>query len=591
MKLSGQQIRRIQDALLDGYSSRDELRMMVRVELNENLDAIADGDNLRVLVFNLLSWAEQTDQVDELVQGARNHNPGNAALAQLAEEAAAWFQPERERRAAEQEAGIPAPARPALRSSVDVFLSYSRKDIAAMRVVQDILHDAGFAVWTDEGLEPGTPSWQEAIAEAISQAGALVVILSPNSHASQWVKNEIGFAQVRDKAVIPLLIGGDAAGVVPINLINVQRVDGRADLAAAVESELVPTLRQRLRPAPAPQSTPAPAAALPRPQPAPAPPAPRRGRMMAGVVAALLLVAVGAFAVRLLARSSGPRSVARATPAATRAAETPQQAGAAAALPTPTPRPTATPAPTTTPEAEQERVRVNPADGAEYVFFPAGEFGIGSNPAADPLAYEDETPRSPLRLAAFWIMRSEVTNRQYRACVQDGACSEPSGGSWEDDAAGDYPVAFVTWAQAVQYAAWAGGRLPSEAEWERACRGGQNNLYPWGDDNPDATRANFGGAGRAAAVGSFPDGATAAGLLDLAGNVWEWTGSAYAPYPYAPGDGREAPGAPGERVLRGGSFANPARYLRCANRGRDLPVQANQRIGFRVVIDARQGED
>ena len=188
MRLTGQQIRRIQDALLDGYSSRDELRMMVRVELDENLDAIADGENLRVLVFNLLSWAEQTDQVDELVQGASNYNPGNAALAQLAQEATAWFQPEREHRTAAQEAGLPLPERPALRTSVDVFLSYSRKDAAAMRAVQELLHDAGFAVWTDEGLEPGTPAWQEAIAEAIGQAGALVVILSPHSHASQWVK-------------------------------------------------------------------------------------------------------------------------------------------------------------------------------------------------------------------------------------------------------------------------------------------------------------------------------------------------------------------------------------------------------------------
>lgn len=613
MKLTGRQIRRIQDALLDGYSSRDELRMMVRVELNENLDAIADGENLRVLVFNLLSWAEQTDQVDELVQGALNQNPGNAALAQLAQEAAAWFQPERERRAAAQEAGRPAPDRPALRTSVDVFLSYSRKDAAAMRVVQDILHDAGFAVWTDEGLEPGTPSWQEAIAEAIGQAGALVVLLSPNSHASQWVKNEVGFAQVRDKAVIPLLVGGDPGSVVPINLVNVQRVDGRADLAGAVERELIPALRQRLRGAPAAAAVTAQPAAAPRaevtgtPVASPSPgaplPAARRGRLIGGIVAVLLLVVGGALAARLLARGGGPRTAERATRAATLATQPgpaavapPATAAtateAAAVLPTPTPRPTSTLAPTATPEPARPRVRTNPVDGAEYLLAPGGEVRLGSNPQADPLAYEDEAPQRAVEMLPFWIQRTEVTNRQYRACVQAGECTPPSGGDWEDGALGEHPVAFVTWAQAARYAAWAGGRLPSEAEWERACRSNEDNLYPWGNDEPDDTRANFGSAARGAApAGTFPAGATGAGLLDLAGNVWEWTSSAYAPYPYDPGDGREAPDKSGERVLRGGSFANPARYMRCANRGRDLPSHASERIGFRVAIDARQGEE
>ncbi len=128
--------------------------------------------------------------------------------------------------------------------AIDLFLSYSRKDLAAMHEVQEALRAAGLSVWTDEGLEPGTQNWKDAIAEAVNQAQAMVVLLSPNSSQSAWVKNEIGFAQTLRKRIFPVLIAGDAATAVPIDLINTQWVDGRQHVGQVVRQELVPAIQE-----------------------------------------------------------------------------------------------------------------------------------------------------------------------------------------------------------------------------------------------------------------------------------------------------------------------------------------------------------
>jgi len=178
----------------------------------------------------------------------------------------------------------------------------------------------------------------------------------------------------------------------------------------------------------------------------------------------------------------------------------------------------------------------------------------------------------------------EVTNAQYSACVNAAACSEPANANWPSPELADHPVTNVTWEQANQYAQWVGGRLPSEAEWEIACRSTDERIYPWGDEAPDETRANSGDVqAGTTAVGSYPDGASPFGLLDMAGNVWEWTSSQPLDYPYDANDGREEPDSTARRVIRGGSFSDNADDVRCVIRDTGFPAEGDDTVGFRVL--------
>ncbi len=149
----------------------------------------------------------------------------------------------------------------------------------------------------------------------------------------------------------------------------------------------------------------------------------------------------------------------------------------------------------------------------------------------------------------------------------------------------------VSWEDARHFCRWLSNlmatpyRLPTEAEWEYAARGSDGRRFPWGNEW-DPTRANTrdGGPGIVTPVGSYPSGASPWGCLDMAGNVWEWTASLDAPYPYRSDDGREDPNAPGRRILRGGSFANPHGFARCACRFRLAPTVRNEFLGFRLAF-------
>lgn len=263
-QLSGRQIGEIQEALLDAFPARDDLRMLVRIELDEKLEAIADGSNQRVVIFNLVSWAERTGRIDDLVQGAFRQNQGNPALQKLM---ASW----RPAAASAADRAASPAAAPAMSGpvSIDLFLSYSRKNLPAMRTAKESLRGAGLAVWTDEGLEPGTESWTAAIQEAVAQAPVLVVLLSPEAKASAWVEREVTYAQTLGKRVFPVLISGDDRTAVPFRLITAQWVDGRQDLRQALRQDLQPALLRYLgRAQAAPAAEPEPVPATP-PTPSP----------------------------------------------------------------------------------------------------------------------------------------------------------------------------------------------------------------------------------------------------------------------------------------------------------------------------------
>ena len=217
------------------------------------------------------------------------------------------------------------------------------------------------------------------------------------------------------------------------------------------------------------------------------------------------------------------------------------------------------------------------------VYVPAGEFLMGSTDD-DPEAEDNEKPQHTVYLDAFWIDKTEVTNAQYRECVEAGACEEP--GCWDDDNFNtpNQPVVCVSWHDAQDYAVWVGGRLPTEAEWERAARGTDGRTYPWGNGAPDCSRANYSDCeNRIAPVGSFPAGASPYGALDMVGNVFEWCQSLLWPYPYQADDGREDLEAEGHRVMRGGSWESSAQFVRCASRDWWYPGRWINYVGFRVA--------
>ncbi len=208
---------------------------------------------------------------------------------------------------------------------------------------------------------------------------------------------------------------------------------------------------------------------------------------------------------------------------------------------------------------------------------------------ADRDAHDEEKPAHSVTLDAFWIDRTEVTNGQYRQCVEAGACEEPTCWDNADLNAPDQPVVCVTWDDAQAYAGWAGGRLPTEAEWEKAARGTDGRLYPWGENVPDCQTANFKGCvGRTPTVGSQPGGASPYGALDMAGNAWEWVADWYDETYHgdAPVQNPQGPASGERRVLRGGSFDMSESRLRTAFRIGNRPAYSNWDLGFRVLLPA-----
>jgi formylglycine-generating enzyme required for sulfatase activity len=239
---------------------------------------------------------------------------------------------------------------------------------------------------------------------------------------------------------------------------------------------------------------------------------------------------------------------------------------------------------------------VSEVDGMRMVYIPEGFFLRGTADKELPDEY-DAKPQRSIYLDAFWIDLFEVTNGQYALCVEAGACNEPSTSSsftrqnyFDDPEYDNYPVIFVKWADAKSYCHWAGRRLPFEAEWEKAARGTDGRLYPWGNEEPNLNLLNFGGnTGDTTPVGSYSAGASPFGVLDMAGNVWEWVRDWYfwGYYSEAPERNPEGPVSGNYHVLRGGSWDLIGRIVRVDYRW-TLPygMDRSKDVGFRCAMDA-----
>lgn len=231
---------------------------------------------------------------------------------------------------------------------------------------------------------------------------------------------------------------------------------------------------------------------------------------------------------------------------------------------------------------------ISEKDGAALVYVPEGEFLMGANYGPSDLygspSFIDNQPRHLVTLNAFWIDQTEVTNQQYAICVANGACKQPSSvksptrssyyGNPEFD---NHPVIYVDWFMANTFCEWAGRRLPTEAEWEKAARGESAFIYPWGNDAPNDTLLNYDSPIRdTTEVGKYPGGKSVYGAYDMAGNVWEWVNDWYGAnyYQNSPSSNPTGPnsGDYGGRGLRGGSWYFEDGSLRSIFRFGVIPV-------------------
>ena len=436
-----------------------------------------------------------------------------------------------------------------------IFISYSHDDTEYAHALADHLHTLGFDVWIDERLDYGA-QWPQELQKQLDSCLAFILIMTPRSYASEWVQSELLRARRKLKPVFPLLLEGDEPW---LSVESTQYYDVQGN--ALPDPEFYSDLREVINPAVTTQE------AKPTKEEAGKSLAPTSARPKIGtwIAAGILLVLVAGLAGLLLRNLPGGEPE---------------------------------------PLAEPPGGEILSNGNHEMVLIPAGEFTMGGNaeaelteclekfhPACQLSWFLDEEPVHKVELDAFYIDKYEVTNAQYKACEEDGACSPPRSslsntrqsyyGNEEFD---DHPVIQVNWHQANAYCQWRAARLPTEAEWEKAARGTDGRTYPWGEELNE-TFANFHWqVGDTSAVGSYESGTSPYGVYDMAGNVWEWVSSLHAPYPYRADDGREALDADGLRVVRGGGWGHEGdNSVSASYRFAYDPGSTNIDLGFRCA--------
>jgi len=290
----------------------------------------------------------------------------------------------------------------------------------------------------------------------------------------------------------------------------------------------------------------------------------------------------------------------------------PAQGSAATIMPVKTvtfevsaPSPANSPTPTSIPDIGSITIG---EDGANLVYVPEGEFTMGSNMDVN------EQPIHMVRLDAFWIDQTEVTNKLFSAFVNatgyktdaetagwaytwDGFnWAQTAGADWQHPNGTDsditgrekHPALQISWNDATAYCKWAGRRLPTEAEWEKAARGTDQRAYPWGNKAPDEHLLNFlGNVGDTTEVGSYPNGVSPYAAYDMSGNAWEWVNDWYQNYYYATLEyhvfNPQGPPYGNGKVMRGGSWMNYYDFIRAAERRWSNPLFAFSNYGFRCV--------
>jgi len=456
-----------------------------------------------------------------------------------------------------------------------IFISYSRKDLPFVEKLNQDLTDEGHDVWYDLTDLQGGDRWATQIEKAILESDAFIIVVSPNSIASEWVEKEFLFAHNKKAKIIPLMYKDCQ---LPLWLLNIQCID----VQGGNYEENYPHILKALTGKVEEQVEGMHPKGLP---------------VWARVIAIICFVGIVITIAFVIDRSPSTSTV----PTSSVTATTPQTVSITetdtpppSELPTDTPASSVTATETFTPVPFTPTplpVEITDATGVSMRLIPAGEFTMGSDKG-----FTDEQPLHMVYLDAFYMDKYEVTFASYQDCVDAYVCSSPRDPDYlqrvdyyTDPVNENHPIVFVDWYMAQTYCEWRGARLPTEAEWEKAARGVDNRTYPWGED-VNCDRVNYVVCGRDVTdVGIHTSGSSLYGVNDLAGNVWEWVADWYGADYYATLEtgvlNPQGPSSGQSRVLRGGSFKTNISNLRVADRYFLVPTTTREEIGFRCARD------
>lgn len=438
-----------------------------------------------------------------------------------------------------------------------IFISYSKHNHDYARQLADHLLSLGFDVWIDDRIDFGE-DWELAIFDAIDKCAAFIIVMTPDSYDSKWVRREYHYAEKRKKPEFPVLLEGEEFPRYGLN----QYVDVRSGILPPDD------FYNRL-----------------------AKSAPRKSAPGLDVTE-----------IPEVSKSLSSQPVIAPVPAASMrpfSTSTPS-------FPSPRPR-------TATEEevsAALQRARAfrgqrnrdwqpfvtnfsnHKIPDMPFCLVPVGTFQMGSDDVQYDNHYDNEKPiHTQIIDQPYWIAEFPVTNAQWALAVKAGVVKQPydfgEALKWyKESKMANAPVAGVTWFMAHDFAKWLGCRLPSEREWEYAARGVESLRYPWGNDwNEDIPVWVKKSGGKPVDVGSKPEGKSWVDARHMIGNVWEWTNSLYQPYPYtADRESERENGTDVQRVLRGGSWESRDRgYLRAACRNYSPPDSWFYDGGLRIA--------
>ena len=455
-----------------------------------------------------------------------------------------------------------------------VFISYSRREIRFVEKLAKDLEAKGYDVWFDLTDIEGGDRWTQEIQKGIEASEYFILVVSLNSIISEWVEKEFLFASNRGLKIIPLLFD-DCEAKFPFWLMDIQYIDMRVKRQYKENFEKIITIigEEDTSPLLPPEKTGF-AAHLKNPT-----------ALWIGGFLLLVLSLLVFFSLKPTWAPAEPTKTPTTAVTKNVPTETKSPTATAPATETDMPlTPTLTPEAAVIPSATPIPTEIIDERGAEMVLIPASKFWMGSNSGE-----QDERPMHLVTVSDFYMDRFEVTNAQYFECVlDDDACAQPKTTTYFFNSTyNNHPVVYVTWQDAVDFCEWRDARLPTEAEWEKAARGEERFVYPWGMQWNKAYANALGaddGYLETSPVTSFKDGLSPYGVYNMAGNVWEWVDGWYDVYP---GGNDNASSYFGEihRITRGGSWGDNKSNLFTYKRSDLNPLDKNNQIGFRCAKD------